>query len=263
MRLFTLIVVLAVGLSLTGCVYVPPVWDIADEIHKADQIEEGITTREEVSNLLGEPNSEKEFRSTYWGYTSYGFLMGAAYFAGGAGLINEECWWIKIDFDENGVVRIVSSSEEKEASSSEEKKVLTPKEWEVSSSEEKKEWFRRNLAKSGNAEAQFELSLLAQSNEEEWKWLSLAANRGHAIAQGKVGQEYWPEFRSIEIVESDLTHAYMWLSLAATNGHEYARNWRDNLAKTMSANQITEGERLAAEWKPDPGACELEAASSS
>jgi hypothetical protein len=55
----------------------------------------------------------------------------------------------------------------------------------------------------------------------------------------------------------------MWFSLAATNGHEYARNWRDNLAKTMSANQITEGERLAAEWKPDPGACELEAASSS
>jgi outer membrane protein assembly factor BamE (lipoprotein component of BamABCDE complex) len=267
MRLFTLIVVLAVGLSLTGCVYVPPVWDIADEIHKVDQIEEGITTREEVSNLLGEPNSEMEFRLTYWGYTSYGFIMGVGVIlfvpVAGAELINEACWWIKIDFDENGVVRIVSSSEEKEASSSEERKELTSKEWEVSSSEEKKEWWRRNRAEGGNAEAQFELSLLAQSNKEEWKWLSLAANRGHAIAQGKVGQEYWPEFRSIEIVESDLTHAYMWFSLAATNGHEYARNWRDNLAKTMSANQITEGERLAAEWKPDPGACELEAAASS
>ena len=115
---------------------------------------------------------------------------------------------------------------------------------------------------NSGAEALYSLSLLAQSNKEEWKWLCLAANQGHAIAQGKVGQEYWPVTRSIEIVEPDLNYAYMWFSLAATNGHEYASNWRDNLAKSMSTDQITEGERLAVEWEPDLGACEVEAASS-
>ena len=29
MRLFTLVAMLAAGLSLPGCVYVPPVWDIS------------------------------------------------------------------------------------------------------------------------------------------------------------------------------------------------------------------------------------------
>ncbi len=98
---------------------------------------------------------------------------------------------------------------------------------------------------------------MARSNREEWKWLCLAANQGHAIAQGKAGQEYWPDTRSIEIVEPDLAHAYMWFNLAVTNGHEYASAWRDNLAKEMSPAQITEAERLVAEWKPDPAACEM------
>lgn len=48
MKVFTLIAMIAAGLSISGCIYVPPVWDVADEIHKVGQIEEGITTKEDA-----------------------------------------------------------------------------------------------------------------------------------------------------------------------------------------------------------------------
>ncbi len=42
MKVITLIAMLAAGLSLPACIYVPPVWDIGDAINEVDQIEEGI-----------------------------------------------------------------------------------------------------------------------------------------------------------------------------------------------------------------------------
>ncbi len=37
-----MVAMLLAGLSVSGCIYVPPVWDIGDAINEVDQIEEGI-----------------------------------------------------------------------------------------------------------------------------------------------------------------------------------------------------------------------------
>ena len=91
--------------SLAACIYVPPVWDAWDAIKRVDQIEVGKTTRSEVLDLLGDPDSgdrenAEEFR--YAGMHSDGYFT--------QGYINEERWWIKVAFDENGVVEKVTSS---------------------------------------------------------------------------------------------------------------------------------------------------------
>ena len=51
-----MVVTLVAGHSVSGCIYVPPVWDIGDAINEVDQIKERTTTKEEVLNLLGEPD---------------------------------------------------------------------------------------------------------------------------------------------------------------------------------------------------------------
>ncbi len=56
MRHFIVVVTLVAGHSVSGCIYVPPVWDIGDAINEVDQFKERTTTKEEVLNLLGEPD---------------------------------------------------------------------------------------------------------------------------------------------------------------------------------------------------------------
>ncbi len=56
MRHFIVVVTLVAGQSVSGCIYVPPVWDIGDAINELGQIKERTTTKEEVLNLLGEPD---------------------------------------------------------------------------------------------------------------------------------------------------------------------------------------------------------------
>jgi hypothetical protein len=56
MRHFSVVAMLVAGLSVSGCIYVPPVWDIGDAINELGQIKERTTTKEEVLNLLGEPD---------------------------------------------------------------------------------------------------------------------------------------------------------------------------------------------------------------
>ncbi len=51
MRHFTVVAILITGLSVSGCIYAPPEWDIGGAIREVDQIEEGTTTREEALDL--------------------------------------------------------------------------------------------------------------------------------------------------------------------------------------------------------------------
>ena len=45
----------------------PPVWDIGDAINEVDQIKERTTTKEEVLNLLGEPDwGQEEKRAVFY-----------------------------------------------------------------------------------------------------------------------------------------------------------------------------------------------------
>ncbi len=119
----------------------------------------------------------------------------------------------------------------------------------------------RPLAEQSEADAQFALYLDNQGGPEGWKWLCLAASQGHGKAQATLGHHYR---RGLEPVEHNNVEAYRWYTLAIRNGStgqsgSYASGWIGHLAHKMPPAQIAEGERLAAEWKPDPSMCEVKA----
>ncbi len=67
MRHFIVVVTLEAGHSVSGCIYVPPLWDIGDAINEVDQIKERTTTKEEVLNLIGEPDwGQEENRAVFF-----------------------------------------------------------------------------------------------------------------------------------------------------------------------------------------------------
>ena len=45
-------------------------------------------------------------------------------------------------------------------------------------------------------------------------------------------------------------------SLAMAQGNEWAADNRDRVAREMTPEQLAEAEKLAADWTPDPKACE-------
>lgn len=50
----------------------------------------------------------------------------------------------------------------------------------------------------------------------------------------------------------DFVHAYMWLTIASGQGLDIARSGSDDLAKHLTADQISQGQRLADEWTRTP-----------
>ncbi len=67
MRHFIVVVTLVAGHSVSGYIYVPPVWDIVDAINEVDQIKERTTTKEEALYLLGEPDwGHEEKRAVFY-----------------------------------------------------------------------------------------------------------------------------------------------------------------------------------------------------
>ena len=76
------------------------------------------------------------------------------------------------------------------------------------------------------------------------EWLPLA-EQGEGMAQYSVGIL----FAHGQGVPQDYIQAHFWFSLAATQGRKRAETARDNLAKKMTNEQITEAHRLVREWK--------------
>lgn len=74
----------------------------------------------------------------------------------------------------------------------------------------------QDLAEQGKPEAQFDLGLMYSA--------------GHQVQQ-------------------DYVIAHKWFNLAALNGLGRARCEREEIAEIMSANEISEAQRLAREWK--------------
>ena len=92
---------------------------------------------------------------------------------------------------------------------------------------------------------------VSQDDAEAAKWCRKAADQGLAIAQYNLGLMY----ENGEGVPQDYVAAYMWLNLAASRsppGDTEALDRRDLVAAKMTPAQITEGERLALEWKLKP-----------
>ena len=121
-------------------------------------------------------------------------------------------------------------------------------------------WIRR-AAEQGYAPAQYNLGLLhfrnrgvAGNDAEAARWYRAAAEQGYAPAQAGLG--YLHVYGAG--VAEDPVRAWMWLELAWRGARDdFARRLyagrRDELAATMTDDDVREGRRLADGWRPGSG----------
>ena len=110
-------------------------------------------------------------------------------------------------------------------------------------------WYRL-AAEQGDAPAQNNLGVMhdegegvPQDDREAVKWYRKAAEQGNASAQYNLGVMY----DLGEGVPKDWVKAYAWLSLSAAQGKDNAARGKDLLGPRMTAEQMAEGQKLAAE----------------
>ncbi len=113
----------------------------------------------------------------------------------------------------------------------------------------------RRAADQGNAVGQYSLAVLyvmgrgvPQDNAEALKWYRLAADQGDTLAQYNLGMRH---YRGVG-VKRDPVEAYQWLSLAAAKGMRDAIQDLGDLKRTMTSEQIAEGQRRADAFVPKP-----------
>ena len=88
-----------------------------------------------------------------------------------------------------------------------------------------------------------------------WQWECLSAHQGDSKAQKQIATYYR---LGVAPIDEDFVQAYKWLQLAAGED-DPEDDWRWNaLTIRMTPEQITEAERLAFEWEPEPAECEVE-----
>lgn len=224
-------------LLLQGCVpvYVPPVWDVGDEIHSADQIVEGVTTRTEVVERLGEPHWQQEQVVSYSGYTSAGWYMIASYGAGTSGLIDEEGWWVSIELDESDYVANLATSGDP---------WRDPK----SRAELEKEALR------GNVKAQYHLGRTASMRDilgaQQLDWICRSAIGGYPLARYRLGLYFET------LGEPGHQQAFIWQSLASRTGLPAASAAELRLTAKAQPAEIERAKGSLAGWAPDQSYCE-------
>lgn len=106
-------------------------------------------------------------------------------------------------------------------------------------------------ADQGHAGAQCNLAVMhangwgvAQSDAEAYRWYNLAAEQGSTEAQINLSQMYRSGFGIAE----DKVQARKWLSIANDLGDLNADYKREELARSMSAEEIAEADGLSAAW---------------
>jgi len=111
-------------------------------------------------------------------------------------------------------------------------------------------WFAK-AAEKYHASAQFNLGVMydngqgvPEDDKEAVKWYVRAASSGHAKAQFNLGVVYL-ENRG---VPQDMVCAHMWLNIAGSNGLEDGRKARDEIASSMTPQQIAEAQARASEF---------------
>jgi TPR repeat protein len=112
-------------------------------------------------------------------------------------------------------------------------------------------WFRL-AGEQGDVEAQYQLGVcyasgigVPKDETEARKWYSLAAWQGDRQAQLDLAVMFDSGRGG---AENDI-EAFKWFSIAASRGEKYASQNMKLLKKTMTTAQISEAQRLAAEWK--------------
>jgi TPR repeat protein len=123
--------------------------------------------------------------------------------------------------------------------------------------EEAVKWYRR-AAEFGEARAQYNLGLaydrgvgVPLSPTDAVKWYQAGAELGDAFAQNSLGVK----MARGEGTEQDVVHAYIWFSLSAArhpagSDREAANANREQIAQSMTSNQLAEAERLLRFWQP-------------
>jgi uncharacterized protein len=106
-------------------------------------------------------------------------------------------------------------------------------------------------AEQGHAEAQCRLAVMhangwgvAQSSEEAFKWYRLAAEQGLVEAQKNLARMYSGGYGT----DQDNVQALKWFKVAAELGDNASSAKRDDVARAMSADEISNAELLATEW---------------
>ena len=107
----------------------------------------------------------------------------------------------------------------------------------------------RKAAEQGDAQAQSYLGFVysngygvAKDLVEAVKWYRKAAEQGDAIAQNYLGFVY----SNGEGVAKDRVEGYAWINLAAVTD-EGAKRVREDIEKTMTAQQIADGQKRSIE----------------
>jgi len=111
-------------------------------------------------------------------------------------------------------------------------------------------WWLRKAAEAGDAVAQSYLGEIYQSGDgvpkdrvEAVKWYRMAAEQGHVYSQTQLGFMYY----SGDGVPKDLIQAHVWFNIAGAKGNEEAKKNREAVEEQMTADQITEAEKMAPE----------------
>jgi hypothetical protein len=104
------------------------------------------------------------------------------------------------------------------------------------------------LAQSGDANSQFQLSLLyfagqgvKADSKQALYWLRQAATRGNTQAQSNLGTA----FNMGRGVPQDAIKAYAWLNMASASGDSIASTNRDVVARKMTSQQLNQARALA------------------
>lgn len=113
--------------------------------------------------------------------------------------------------------------------------------------EEARIWLERS-ADHGNAEAQYALSMVlregrgvVQDFERAAKLTRMAAESGHSAAQYELGLMY----RTGIGIPADTVKAYTWFNVAAARGDKGAAQARDQVLRTLSQQEVSEGQAEA------------------
>ncbi|MDH3431677.1 MAG: sel1 repeat family protein [Gammaproteobacteria bacterium] len=106
-------------------------------------------------------------------------------------------------------------------------------------------------AAGGHAEAQFNLGVMhangwgvEMNDVPAAGFYRLAAEQGFAPAQAALGFSY----KHGAGVEKDVVAAYTWFDIAAQRGDLTAAQERDDLAESMSEEEVMAGQRSALQW---------------
>ncbi len=219
------------AVSLPGCIYVPPVWDINDEINTVSNMKEGVATREDVLDRLGEPDGGIEAHTfRYSGKDSSGYLLFCIYTSCSGGLLGEEYWTITINFDESDFVESIRMKPDP-LGDPEARKAAKAK------------------AELGDPEALYQLGRSSGSQKQLERYC-LAANGKLPIAQYHMGRHF--ETRA----EADNPAAFFWHSLAAQGELPASQSALVRLANLISEDEAASAVERLENWQPDPAACD-------